>query len=130
MTFRLVSITVLTAGLSILPVLYLHLVWSTVPALVATHSTNGVADQFASRQALWNVAWWPLLVFVTLTFWPQVQEGQSLFWSSPRQRQLRALIVGALVVSLTAALRYSIALGRSHTVTMPALKQAYPIQAR
>ena len=116
MTFRSIGSAVLTAGLSLLPVLYLHLIWATVPALVATHSSHGVADHFANRQALWTVAWWPALAFITLTFWPQVQEGQSLFWSSPRQRQTRALVVGALVICLTAAMHNSIALGKDASV--------------
>ena len=125
MTFRVVGIAGLTAGLSLLPALYLHLIWATVPALVATHSTQGMADHFANRQALWNVAWWPALAFVTLTFWPQVHEGPRIFWSSPRQRQLRTMVVGALVVCLTAAMHNSIALGKNPPGTKPTLTQDY-----
>jgi hypothetical protein len=120
----LIIITALTAGVSLLPVGYLYLIWPTVPAWVATHSTNGIADHFAQRQELWAVAWWPALAFVVFTFWPQVHAGQSLFWSSPRQRQLRLLIVGALVVCLTAALHWSSRLGKDfpssvHLVRLP-----------
>jgi hypothetical protein len=127
MNFRLAGIAVLTAGLSLLPVLYLRLIWATIPALVATHSSQGVANHFAERQALWTVAWWPALAFVTLTFWPQVHDGQSLFWSSPRQRQFRALVVGTLVICLTAAMHNSIALGKASPAapTRGSLQQAH-----
>lgn len=84
MNLRLLGNAVLTAALSLLPVLYLHLIWPGVPALVATHTTGGVADHFAGRQELWGTAWVLAMAFVLLTFWPQVHDGQSLFWSSPR----------------------------------------------
>lgn len=99
MTLRHALIAALTGILSVLPVLYLRLIWPAAPELVAMHyNAHGVADHFVSRHELWGIAWWPLVAFVALTFFPQVRPGQSLFWHSPRQRQLRAVIVGALAV--------------------------------
>ena len=68
MRLRYAIITALTALLSVLPVLYLRLVWSTVPTLVAIHFNNSGADGFTHRQALWDMARLPLVAFVALTF--------------------------------------------------------------
>lgn len=106
---RPLLVALLTGALSSLPALYLRLVWPTVPGLVATHSSGGVADHFAGRHELWSVIWWPALAFVVFTFWPQVRAGQSLFWSGPRQRQVRAVVVAAV----TAGVQHSINLGKN-----------------
>lgn len=95
MSRRVVISALLTGLVAGVPVLYLYWAWPTVPALVPTHfGANGAPDHFTSRQWLWNVAWGPAVAFVVLTFLPQVHEGQSLFWSSYQQRQLRWLLVG------------------------------------
>jgi hypothetical protein len=68
-----------------------------MPALIPIHSgLDGTPDHFSGRQLLWNVVWWPALAFVILTFFPQVRVGQSFFWSSYQQQQLRWLVVGGV----------------------------------
>ena len=111
---RLVIIALLTGLVASIPALYLHWVWPTVPELVPTHfGANGMPDHFASRQWLWNVAWWPVIAFVVLTFLPQVHAGQSLFWSSYQQRQLRWLLVGGSTLFLLVLMHSSIKNGKA-----------------
>ncbi|MGI4734953.1 MAG: DUF1648 domain-containing protein [Janthinobacterium lividum] len=114
MSSRAVVIALLTGTIAFLPALYLHLIWPTVPALVPTHfGADGVPDHFSGRQCLWNVVWWPALAFAVLTFLPQVHEGQSFFWSSYQQRQLRWLVVGSVALFLTIFMHHSIKNGKN-----------------
>jgi len=104
----------LAAGLALLPVLYLKLIWPTVLAFVPMHFSLGVPDHFVDREWLWNIVWLPALAFVVLTFLPQVQDGQSLFWSSYRQRQTRLVVVGSLALAITALVRTSALASRNY----------------
>jgi hypothetical protein len=114
MNSRVVITALLTGLVASVPALYLYWVWPTVPELVPTHfGATGVPDHFAGRQWLWNVAWWPAMAFVVLTFFPQVHEGQSIFWSSYQQRQLRWLVVGGGALWLLILLHFSIKGGRN-----------------
>jgi hypothetical protein len=97
-----------------LPVLYLHFAWPTVPEMVPTHfGAGGVPDHFTGRQWLWNLAWLPAAAFVVLTFLPQVHTGQSFFWSSYQQRQLRGLVVGGGALFGLMVLQFSIRDGKN-----------------
>ena len=111
---RLVVIALLTGLVASMPVLYLCAVWPTVPELVPIHfGANGIPDHFTSRQWLWNIVWWPALAFIVLTFLPQVHSGQSLFWSSYQQRQLRWLLVGGGTLFLLILMHHCIKSGKS-----------------
>lgn len=69
-------------------------------------------DHFVGRQWLWNIVWLPAIAFVVLTFLPQVQAGQSFFWSSARQRRVLLAVVGVLTVYATYSIYYGAKLGR------------------
>lgn len=99
MTRQLLLAAALAAGLALLPVLYLHFLWPSVLALVPMHYTSaGVPGHFVGRAWLRDVSWLPGLAWAVLTFLPQVQPGQSLFWSSPRQRRTRLVVVASLAL--------------------------------
>lgn len=102
MTRQVLRTALLAAGLALLPVLYLWLIWPGVLAYVPIHYGPAGPDHFVGREWLWNIVWWPALAFGALTFLPQVQAGQSMFWSSPRQRQVRLVVVGALALGIGA----------------------------
>ncbi len=108
MNSRVVVAALLTALLALLPVVYLYFIWPTVLAFVPMHyGASGVPDHFVERIWLWNIVWYPALGFVVFTFLPQVHEGQSLFWSSSKQRQTRLVVVFALALPLTALIHRS-----------------------
>lgn len=110
---RSVVVALFTGLVASVPALYLHWVWPAVPELVPTHfGANGAPDHFASRQWLWNVAWWPAIAFVVLTFLPQVHAGQSFFWSSHQQRRLRWLLVGSSTLFLLILMHFNIKAGK------------------
>jgi hypothetical protein len=113
MSRQVVLAALLAAGLALLPVLYLHLIWPSVLAWVPTHYGPSGPDHFVGRAWLWNVVWLPALAFGVLTFWPQVQDGQSLFWSSYHQRRTRLVVVAGLALALTALVRTSAQASRS-----------------
>gem|GEM_PF-2474197 len=92
----------LAAGLALLPVLYLHWRWPSVLAFVPMHySLDGIPNHFVPRVWLRDVSWLPGLAWVVLTFLPQVQDGQNLFWSSYRQRRIRLVVVTSLALVIT-----------------------------
>lgn len=92
----------LAAGLALLPVVYLAVQWPQVQAFVPMHYSGGNPDHFVERTWLRDISWLPLLAWAILTFLPQVQAGQSLFWSSYYQRRTRLVVVGSLALALTA----------------------------
>ena len=95
----------LAAGLALLPVLYLRWRWPAVLAFVPMHyGPNGLPTHFVPRAWLRDLSWLPGLAWVVLTFLPQVQAGQRLFWSSHRQRRTRLVVVASLVLVVTAIL--------------------------
>ena len=95
----------LAAGLALLPVLYLRWRWPAVLAFVPMHyGPGGVPNHFVPRAWLRDVSWLPGLAWAVLTFLPQVQAGQRLFWSSHRQRRTRLVVVASLVLVVTAIL--------------------------
>lgn len=104
---RVVPAALLAIGLALLPALYLGFIWPTVLAEVPTHFSAGQPDHFVGRQWLWNISWYPAIACAVLTFLPQVREGQSLFWSSPRQRQTRLVVVAGLALALGTFVRNS-----------------------
>ena len=108
MSRQVVLVALLTAGLALLPVLYLKIIWPSVLAFVPTHySAAGVPGRFVEREWLWNIVWLPALAFMVLTFLPQVQAGQSLFWSSYHQRRTRLVVVVGLGLAITALVHRS-----------------------
>ena len=107
MRLRVVGAALLAAGLALAPVLYLRVVWPTVLAYVPTHFSGGQPDHFVGRVWLQNFVWYPALAFVVLTFWPQVQAGESLFWSNARQRRTRLVVVLGLALAIAAFVRNS-----------------------
>jgi len=97
MSRSVVLAALLAAGLALLPGLYLTFTWPSVLAFVPTHyDLAGNPDHFVRRIWLRDISWLPGLAWVVLTLLPQVQEGQSLFWSS--QRRTRLVVVGSLVL--------------------------------
>ncbi len=98
MSYRVITAALAAAALALLPVLYLHYRWPTVLAFVPIHYGPNGPNRFVDRQILWNVAWFPTIAYVLFTFFPQVQEGESLFWSSPRQRRVRLLTVAIITM--------------------------------
>lgn len=114
MSRQVVLAAVLAVGLALLPVLYLKLLWPTVLAYVPTHFSLGSPDHFVSREWLWNIVWLPMLAFMVLTFLPQVQAGESLFWSNYRQRRTRLVVVGSLALAIMALVRTSALASRSY----------------
>jgi hypothetical protein len=105
MNYRVLMVTLATALLAMLPVLYLHRIWPGVLAFVPTHHGGGSPNRFVERAVLWNVAWFPAIACGVLTFLPQVQAGESWFWSSPRQRRVRLVVVAALALVVTLFIR-------------------------
>jgi len=102
MSRQLLFAAALAAGLALVPVLYLAWLWPQVLAFVPTHyGLDGSPDHFVGREWLHNISWLPGLAWVVLTFLPQVHDGQSLFWSSYRQRWARLLVVGSLTLLIT-----------------------------
>lgn len=108
----------LVGVLSAVPLLYLYARWPQVPALVAMHFTQGTADRWVPRDALWAVAWWPAMAFVVFTWWPQVR-GDTWFWRSARQRQVRALAVAVLVVGALCFVYVGIRSGKGAVTPLP-----------
>ncbi|MGI4759623.1 MAG: hypothetical protein ACRYF0_02875 [Janthinobacterium lividum] len=103
MTRQIFLAAALTAGLALIPVLYVRFAWPAVLAFVPMHYTSaGVPGHFVPRQWLRDISWLPTLVWAILTFLPQVQDGQSLFWSSYRQRRTRLVVVASLALVVTA----------------------------
>jgi len=91
--------------LALLPVLYLRWRWPAVLALVPIHyGPGGVPNHFVPRAWLRDVSWLPGLAWAVLTFLPQVQAGQSLFWSSHRQRRTRLVVMASLALVVSAIL--------------------------
>ena len=121
MNRQIIGAAALAAGLALLPVWYLHSIWPAVPALVPMHySPPGLTpDHFVGRQWLWNIGWLPGIAFAVLTFLPQVQAGQSLFWSSRQQRRARLVVVGVLALYTTQSIYYGAKLGRELTRLSP-----------
>lgn len=107
MHFRVVGAALLAAGLALLPVLYLWLIWPTVLAYVPTHFSGGQPDHFVERAWLQSFVWYPALAFMVLTFLPQVQAEESLFWSNTRQRRTRLVVVCGLALAVSAFVRNS-----------------------
>ena len=107
MSLRVVGAALLAAGLALLPVLYLRLIWPTVLAYVPTHFSGGQPDHFVGRGWLQNFVWYPAIAFVVLTFWPQVRAGERLFWSNARQRRTRLVVVLGLALAIAAFVRNS-----------------------
>lgn len=102
MTRQLFFAAVLAAGLALGPVLYVHCIWPSVRAFVPTHyGLGGIPDHFVPRAWLRDISWLPGLAWAALTFLPQVRAGQSLFWSSPRQRRTRLVVVASLALVIT-----------------------------
>lgn len=103
MTRQLFFAAALAAGLALVPVLYVQFAWPSVLAFVPMHYTSaGVPGHFVPREWLRDSNWLLGLVWAVLTFWPQVQAGQSLFWSSYRQRRTRLVVVASLALAVTA----------------------------
>ena len=95
MTRQIFLAAALAAALALGPVFYVHFVWPSVLAFVPIHyGLHGEPDHFVPRIWLRDISWLPGLAWVVLTFLPQVQDGQSLFWSSYRQRRTRLVLVG------------------------------------
>lgn len=102
MTRQIFLAAALAAALALGPVLYLHVIWPSVQAFVPIHySLDGSPNHFVPRVWLRDISWLPGLLWVVLTFLPQVQEGQSLFWSSYRQRYTRLVVVSGLALFTT-----------------------------
>jgi hypothetical protein len=96
MNRQVFSAALLAAVVAMLPVLYLYFIWPAVLAFVPTQYSVSGPDHFVGWQWLWNIIRFPSLAFIALTFLPQVREGQSLFWSSLRQRRTRLVVVAEL----------------------------------
>lgn len=102
MTRQIIFAAALTAGLALVPVIYVHSSWPSVLAFVPIHYTSaGVPGHFVERGWLRDISWLPGLAWVILTFLPQVHAGQTLFWSSQRQRRTRLVIVASLALLST-----------------------------
>ncbi len=102
MSYRVIKAALVAAALALLPVLYLHYHWPKILAFVPIHyGPSGHPNRFVGRQILWNVAWFPTIAYVLFTFFPQVQDGESLFWSSPQQRRARLLAVAIIAMGAT-----------------------------
>lgn len=95
----------LAAIVALLPVFYLHFIGPTLLAFVPIHYSADGPDHFVGREWLWNIVWFPTIAFVVLTFLPQVQDGQSLFWSNYRQRRTRLVVVCGLTLAISAFIR-------------------------
>ena len=102
MTRQIFLAAALAAALALGPVFYVHFVWPSVLAFVPIHyGLHGEPDHFVPRIWLRDISWLPGLAWVVLTFLPQVQDGQSLFWSNYRQRRTRLVVVGGLALFVT-----------------------------
>ena len=102
MTRQIFLAAALAAALALGPVFYVHFVWPSVLAFVPIHyGLHGEPDHFVPRIWLRDISWLPGLAWVVLTFLPQVQDGQSLFWSNYRQRRTRLVVVGGLALFAT-----------------------------
>ncbi len=86
---------VLIALVALLPLFYWYYLRPTLLAQIPRHYTNGHADGFTSQQWLCELAWLPVVLYLTLTFIPQIHTLQFGWWRSRRQRQLRAVVVAA-----------------------------------
>ncbi|MVN74747.1 hypothetical protein GO988_00230 [Hymenobacter sp. HMF4947] len=115
MNRRVFLAALLAAVVALLPVWYLHLIWHRVLAFVPIHyNAGGVPNHFVGKEWLWNIAWFPSIAFAVLTFFPQVQVGQSIFWSSSRQRWTRLVVVAALALAIAALIRSSANASQDH----------------
>jgi hypothetical protein len=115
----------LAAGLALLPVLYLRWCWPAVLAYVPIHyGPGGVPNHFVPRVWLNDVSWLPGLAWAVLTFFPQVQAGQSPFWSSYRQRRTRLVVVASLALVVSAILYRGAHHSRSYREGTPAARPA------
>ena len=118
MKHRLLLHPLLVGALSVVPALYVYARWPHVPALVAIHfNGEGTPNRWVPREVLWAPAWWPVLAFVLLTWFPQVRG--AWFWRSDRQRQLRALVVAVLTLVAMAFVYKSIRFGKGPTAPLP-----------
>lgn len=90
--------------IALLPLFYWYYLRPTLPAQIPRHYTNGHADGFTSQQWLRELAWLPVVLYLALTFIPQIHTLRFGWWRSHRQRQLRAVVVAAASCILLAIL--------------------------
>ena len=110
----------LAAIIALLPAGYLYLIWPKVLAFVPTHyGADWAPNHFVRKEWLWNIGWVPAIAFVVLTFFPQVRPGQSLFWSSARQRWTRLVIVAAVALDTAVIVRSGAKASRNYPRLLP-----------
>lgn len=131
MTRQIIFAAALAAGLALVPILYVQWQWPQLQAFVPIHyGLDGNPDHFVGRQWLRDISWLPGLAWVIFTFLPQVQDGQSLFWSSYRQRRTRLVVVGSLALVITSLVYRGAHHSRSYREQPPAPRFAAPGLAR
>ena len=125
MTRQLFFAAALAAGLALVPVLYVQFAWPSVLAFVPMHYTSaGIPGHVVPRVWLRDISWLPGLAWAVLTFLPQVQAGQSLFWSSYRQRHTRLVVVASLAVVITSLVYRGAHHSRPYRERLPAARLA------
>lgn len=86
---------VLVVLIAMLPLFYWYYLSPMLPAQIPRHYTNGHADGFVDRQWLRELAWIPMVLYLTMTFIPQIHTARFGWWRSRHQSKLRAVIVAA-----------------------------------